>query len=527
VSRLLLCCALVAWGLLSPAAQASTTNVAPVVFAIGANGQATFGVTPLRYADDDAVEAAALYAGARDVYLHATLDDDSQRRFPSAASRAKPATVTALQASVDDAMDAGHVDNATVVVWISGHGIRDPDGHPSLLLDDGPLSAAALHAVLLQPLAQRAHRLFVVVDTCFAGGLVRSRAQIATARKEEVDAAFARWAVPSAPNVAVVFGASAQQQSFEWSAIGAGVFSAMLRAGLRGAADVNDDGDVRLDELVAFGRAAGAEVRHRLARPTLRVVPAPLERNLTVMRRAWHGRDAVLPLQVLPHAGAQVEVRTDTGRWLASVSLEDGFGPQLFVPRDATVLLKAGSSWFRVDTQGDACTLLPLAPPGFAAKDASADAALRQGLFRAAFGPAFFGGFEAAGGLAAAQWSTSPSTGEDTFPLVSTSAFAVGGGAALVAVGSAALAGHAWVQWAGTDLQVPARDALQRATVWTAAAGCALVVAAGAVVVGAAWWPMAGDVDTSSERPPTTTQDVGAPLTFQRRPRKVAVELRE
>lgn len=502
-----------------------------VVFAIGANGRAADGVIPLHYADDDAVEAAALYQGATRTFLHAQLDAESQRAFPDAAARAKPATLASISASIQAAKHDGVLDGATAVVWISGHGVRDADGHLSLLLDDGLLSAAALRARLLQPLAESAHRVFFVVDTCFAGGLVQGRAKVASATAKEVDDAFSLVTTSSLPNVATVFGASAQQQGFEWNAIGAGVFSAMLRAGLRGAADVDQDGQIRLKEIVAFGRAAGAEVRHLQARPSLRVVPAALEQDLIVMRPHWRGDDRPLSLAEglaslsrvrtseslgqVKAAGKKkspatetgvrhVEVRDATGRWLASASLEKDFGPTLFLPAGAHLLINVDGDWFEVRSD-DEQTLAPLAAPGFVARDAAADAALRNGLFRAAFGPAFFAGFQAAGGVPLLRPRSD--VGQTPLPLASTTAFAIGGVAAFAAGALGIAAALNWIEFAATDLQVPAREALQRAAWWTSGATFTAMVATASVVAGVVFWPPAatkqsapqGDVATLGE----------------------------
>ena len=220
---------------------------------------------------------------------------------------------------------------------------------------------------------------------------------------------------------------------------------------------------------------------HREARPSLHVIPATIERNLGVFLPSWRGAETTLALGGLPPGTRYVEVRTTNGRWLASLALEANFAPNIYVPKDIELMLKADDAWFSVVSRGQPLRLNPLSAPGFAARDATTDRALQQGLFRAPFGPAFFGGFLAAGGIAPLVPQSVPAA--SSLPIASTVLWAVSGVAAIGALTLGALATVSWVEFGTTDLQVPARDALAR-SVWLTS-GAALTGGAAVLGVGA------------------------------------------
>lgn len=71
------------------------------------------------------------------------------------------------------------------------------------------------------------------------------------------------------PKVGVFLSTSADGEVFEWSELGAGIFSHAVRSGLAGAADANGDGRVTYAELRAFVEVATREVKNPRYRPTV------------------------------------------------------------------------------------------------------------------------------------------------------------------------------------------------------------------------------------------------------------------
>src|SRR5262249_14688505 len=103
------------------------------------------GLTPLHYADDD---AAYFHEFMRDLsrraYLLAVLDADTQQRFPRLAHEAVVPTRAYLAAIVEEVRAAMERDRAAgqepvLVLFYSGHGLRDATGSPGLALYDGAL----------------------------------------------------------------------------------------------------------------------------------------------------------------------------------------------------------------------------------------------------------------------------------------------------------------------------------------------------------------------------------------------------
>lgn len=459
-------------GSLAPAtAQAEDGLQTPYVLAVGVNDPSAGGLAPLSYADDDAAEAVRLFDPQIErSYLHTRFDSSSVERHQALASRARPPTlaavrqsVAALKRKVEADLQGGGLPH--VVVWLAGHGARDDDGHLYYPLHDGGrLTASSLIDEIVAPLSG-AHRVHVVVDTCFAGGLVNARAQVDDAAPDEVKASLLLASPTRFPNVGVLVGSTAGTQSYEWNEISSGVFSAVLRAGLRGAADVDGDGAVRYSELVAFATAAAEGVKVPEARPHVQGTPPAIDSDAPVSLKAWLGPTRSLRGE-LADLGT-VHVLDDTGRWLLASRFERGFTPELWLPAEATLFLRARGRDHRLTPDEDGGLRLGEPVPQATAARSLMEDALREGLFAATWGPTFWRGFRA-GEVAGAdrvaaeverQGLSGASVDEDGLPWLGIGAGALGG-FALVAGAATLIGGLAVFAYATQQrLQVPALTA--------------------------------------------------------------------
>ncbi len=444
-----------------------TAGAAPYVIAIGVNDPGRDRVAPLQFADDDAAEAVALFgARAKATYLHTILDRDSRERHQALAPAARPLTLQAVRDSVADLRsridaDVGRGESPQVIVWLAGHGVYDDDGHISVPLNrDERLTATSLTDILIEPLA-RAHRIHLVLDTCFAGGLLGSRAQTESVPPAEVERAFAAISPRRFDNVGVFLGSTASTRSFEWTEISSGVFSAVLRAGMRGAADADGGGTVRYSELSAFATAAAEGVRVPEARPRVRALSPRLEGDAPIAQKDWLGDTATLRGDFA--SLGTVHILDDTGRWLLASHFEPGFVPELWLPKDRALFLRArGQDHALVVEAGGAFAIGPAAPHATGTRSLMSDA-LRTGLFSATFGPTYWRGYRAALTVPAPPAVDDAGTERGAFLAFGLAGAA--GGAAAVAGLCAVGAGGTWWAFTQEHRQVPALNLLRNATV--------------------------------------------------------------
>jgi len=471
-------------------AQASTerVDVAPQrllhVLSIGVNA-GTQGLPPLRYADDDAVRIVELVSSenaSAEVALHGLLDDDTTRQHPQWAERVQAPSLDALQrsahriaAAIDRAQQQGR--SSEVLVWLSGHGTYDDDGVAYVPLDGERLTAAKLKA-LIEPLTH-AHRVHVVVDTCFAAAMVQTRASVASASTSQVNEAFDLASLRQFANVGLLLGASSTTESLEWERVQGGVFSALVRSAVRGVADADADGTVTYNELGGFFAAARVGLQREGADQAFVVLPPRTAPSASFAQRAWLADDddklMSLPLRF---ASAEPFLLFDArGEFVA------GGHPE---PDAKHAVWLAKGRYFALTPQGeqtvvvdDDITWQPTPSSGVAERG-RLDEALSRGLFQQPFGARFLAGFSA-------QPVPRPSAPTVARPSSSSSTawFAWGAGLAGASVVSGTVAVAGATLFFATDRQVPAFAGLG---VGAAAGVVAVAAAAGAVGALAVGW---------------------------------------
>lgn len=234
---------------------------------IGTNVSRDPDVKALQFADDDAIQNAALLTslGAK-VVLLVDADTASQKLFPHVKStlptrKAVDAARNKLNALMDEAQENGF--STVFYFFYSGHGdIENNQGYVNL--HDAKFFRKDILGFLK---TVRSHKRHVIIDACksyfsiFHRGAGGSRTHITLPLPD----ADAKLALP--PNTGVFLSTSSAKDSHEWEAFQGGVFSHEMRSALRGAADLNHDGQLTYEETAAFIWTANENIANPKYRP--------------------------------------------------------------------------------------------------------------------------------------------------------------------------------------------------------------------------------------------------------------------
>jgi hypothetical protein len=271
---------------------------------------------PLKYADDDAVENAALLTqlGAR-VALLTTLDSASKKLYGEVSAAAP--TKSSLQEAIrvlNSAMDQARGQGLRPVLYLlfSGHGdVENNEGY--LVLEDGRLRQSELIELIRSSKAAVNH---LAIDACKSYFLVYGRGE--GGRRKPIKSPLAAKAEGLPSNTGVMLSTSSAADSHEWEAYQGGIFSHELRSGLRGAADLNLDGVVTYEEAAAFIWTANREIRNERFRPDFfSRPPAGQTSDTAVLARV--DRAAGDRLLIGPQVSAHLFVEDSLGRRIADL----------------------------------------------------------------------------------------------------------------------------------------------------------------------------------------------------------------
>jgi hypothetical protein len=262
-------------GVLAPTAAGA--EVRRYALVVGYNGSDDPALSPLRYADDDALRYHELFrlVGDEAILLvdpdaeTARLYRDVRRRVPTRAA------VLAALAELREKMGADRARGDTPVLYFvySGHGNYDQEGRGYTWLAGGRFTTRDLYDQVIAP--SEGSPVILIVDACNAALLVNSRGPGSSGDRRP--AAPSKMNLENYPNVGVILSSSSVSEVHEWGRYLAGVFSHEVRSGLLGPADLDGDSTITFPELAAFIAAANEQV----ANPTVRLRPyirPPLDR---------------------------------------------------------------------------------------------------------------------------------------------------------------------------------------------------------------------------------------------------------
>lgn len=303
----------------SSAAQSASTAASPghrvLALVVTSNKSSRLARPDLRYADDDGAkyrELFRMFAPDDAVSLLTSFDHDSERLFPDLAGKVKRpqrghvfAEAARLGQMAAEATARG--ENVDFYFVFAGHGDVD-QGRGFLELEDGALYADDLERLLKSVPSTHSH---VLIDSCNSFFVLAARKPGGRRFATATDAA--QSLNQRLPNVGVFLSTSAEAETFEWSEVGGGVFSHIVRSGLSGAADANGDGEVSYDELAAFAHTASADVKNPRFRPQVFARGPSGVGQTTILRT----RDATGTRLRLPKASGRITVRDqDEIPWL-------------------------------------------------------------------------------------------------------------------------------------------------------------------------------------------------------------------
>jgi hypothetical protein len=235
---------------------------------IGVNRSVDTELKPLLYADDDAVRYQELFRalGAR-TQLLARLDRETTALSPQAAAESLPPTREYLNKVVSllaSEIAVAHQRGVTTSLYVlyAGHGNVDGK-HAYLTLEDARLSGAELGRDILDRIGADENHL--IVDACYSYFLVGERGPGGERRKVEGFSATSELGRRN--NLGLLLSTSSGNESHEWGAFQAGIFSHEVRSGLYGAADLNGDGSITYAEIASFLDRANQAIVNEKFRP--------------------------------------------------------------------------------------------------------------------------------------------------------------------------------------------------------------------------------------------------------------------
>lgn len=420
---------LLAFGVGAKAASDGTARVArPQIYAVVVgNNAAPRGadierLPDLQYADDDAVRYDQFFSslGAKS-WLLAVLDEETQRRHPGTSARARRPTRGALEQAIRDvaeqiALDAQRGTRSIFFFAFSGHGGRQGKGAGFLSLLDGRLTRQALYEQLLARIP--AHLTHLFIDACYADSVVGARgafereadAQSVAVSRQQARSLVDATTLDQFPHVGVLAATGSSQEAHEWSTIQAGVFTHEVLSGLRGAADVNADGEITYSEIHAFIDAANREVRNPKARLSLIARPPAGSLAEPLVSLSWIESPRLLRgnYSRLGHFFLEHE----NGERFLDAHLSSRYGTALFLPRGTVFLKTADRETVIAAGEGGAIRLAALTfAPAQERSRGSVGAAYRAALFRAPYGPSYYRGHvDSTGGLSVQFAQATPET---------------------------------------------------------------------------------------------------------------------
>jgi hypothetical protein len=384
-------------------AQPARAETRTYLIAIGNNRppeSARAELSRLQYADDDAADFAmfARELGAETTLL-TVLDHESQERFPGLAQVALAPTLAALRRTVAELRQRFEADrqrgaDPVLLLFFSGHGLREPGEPAALAMLDGPLTQRVLYDEVLAVLPARFVHL--IVDACHAEAVVRPRdlsADLVDLSADDVTALAAKNNLERFPHVGALVAAESAAQAHEWEVYQRGIFTHEVLSGLRGAADVNADGRIEYSELSAFLTAANREIANPRARPSIVVRVPALDRRAAIVDTSALARSGrLIDIGGTPR---KFSVEDGLGNRLADVYAEADHALRLTLPADEALHLRMGereATFVLPQQRSLALGDLELHKTPTRARSALASS-LNRGLFATPFGPIYYRGF--------------------------------------------------------------------------------------------------------------------------------------
>ncbi|MFH1533233.1 MAG: hypothetical protein ABIK09_21110 [Pseudomonadota bacterium] len=245
------------------------------LFIISSPGVGDEEFPTLRYTDDDALAYMELLGfRATRTHVHAILDNETRETWPGLAKQVLAPQRSDILRGFNEMVEEIQGSDAPQEMFLIlvGHGGVDAMGDGYFVLPDGRLTRDDLLKMLERLQGVTVH---LIVDTCNAWDLVRPRGEgkwrpdtvpvpvtEALAEALQQEGAARRF-----PNTGFLLASSEGVRAFEFSLLGSGVFSYLVRSALAGGADLDRDARITYGEVVAFVSAAVSGVESPHSRP--------------------------------------------------------------------------------------------------------------------------------------------------------------------------------------------------------------------------------------------------------------------
>jgi hypothetical protein len=378
----------------APHGQQQTRRYAVI---IANNSSDDDGAPALAYADDDGAKYFELFhAAGAEVELLAVLDPLAQSRYPAALAIAKPPLRSSLSAALTSIFERIRADSKagceTHFYFVyTGHGNLGPNHEGYLNLLDGPFRRSELYReVLARSPASFNH---IILDACHAYFMVQKRGVGADKQgnyRSAVNDFLRTEDLAAYPNTGVIFAASSESETQEWSRWEAGIFSHELRSALLGGADVNGDGRITYAEAGAFIEAANATVD--IPRARLHVFSRPPSMYADVALFDTSSFVGVPSLVVDPQHAGRYHVEDIRGVRIADLNSSREQSIHLALVGRAPFYLRTSAEEARIPERDRIeVSELSLGPVGDVSRG-SVETTFRRHLFEVAFGMGFYQG---------------------------------------------------------------------------------------------------------------------------------------
>ena len=366
----------------------------------------------LRYADNDAVKYAQLFAAAgAEISLSAVPDPEVRRQFPEASRDAAPPSYDVLKRKVSELYskirDAARSGAETHFVFIySGHGGLGPNQEGYITLLDRKLTRSNFYREIVRQSPATYNHL--IIDACNAYYFVNKRGDRGTKDGnfgEAVQDFLHSEELGSYPNTGVILAASGESETHEWSRWEAGIFSHELRSAFLGAGDIDGDGRVTYAEAAACVDAANAAIDLPRARLKVFYRPPAINEETPLFHTDEIAADAVVRL---PKSMAlKYHVEDARGVRVADLHYSGEQDITLRLLGTAPFYLRRENLEARVDSKKEILSAESLAfVPQASETKGSVELTFRRRLFEIPFGLGFFHGAVSSG--AGREMKTAP-----------------------------------------------------------------------------------------------------------------------
>ena len=288
----------------------------------------------LRYADDDGIKYAKLFGehlGQEQVVLLTEVDTETSALYPDFNQISGAPTHAELMARINTlgARLRAISGPSELYLVFAGHGDVHA-GQGFVELADRRLTSTQLEQEVIRALP--ATRIHLILDSCNSYFMLNPRKPGGRRWASSLDP---RGLLDRNPNVGAVISTSAEAMTYEWSEMQSGVFSYEVRSGLRGAADVDSDGQVTYTELAGFLQVANRTIKNDLYRPKVFLQAPGRAKGVPILALNQNQRRLRMP----EGGTRRLTIRDQTGVRVLDIHKENGTSASLQLPPNTELVL--------------------------------------------------------------------------------------------------------------------------------------------------------------------------------------------